>query len=111
MTSSRAEMYAALYCLKHLVQPCIVQINTDSAELVQKMNNFSNLTDEVKNYDILTEINELNSFHSISWKWVKGQSTHPLNVEADYVARELLRDTIKSFQKHKIRHKLKEHYL
>jgi len=111
MTSSRAEMYAALYCLKHIVKPCTIEVNSDSAELVEKMTNFYNLKADVKNYDILSEINKLNFFHTIYWKWVKGHSNNALNVEADYVARELLHNTIKSFKKNKIKHNRDEHYL
>jgi ribonuclease HI len=92
-------MLAALYCLKHIVKPSTIVVHSDSQDLTNKISNYYDLKSTIKNYDVLTQLNQLNNFHSISWKWVKGHSTHTLNVLADTVARDLLHSTIKLIPK------------
>lgn len=41
----------------------------------------------VKNVDLWRELDQLNSLHRITWKWVKGHSGNEWNERADELAR------------------------
>jgi ribonuclease HI len=94
MTSCRAEMLAAFYLLKHLIKPCQLVVYSDNQNLINKMLEFDDLQPQAKDYDVLEKLNILSFYHQITWKWVKGHSTYIYNVEADKIARSLLRNTL-----------------
>lgn len=96
-TNNRMEMLAVIEGLKSLTRPCDVTVTTDS-QYVQK-----GITEwihgwkargwrtaskkPVKNVDLWQALDEAQSVHNITWKWVRGHAGHEENERVDLLAR------------------------
>ena len=99
-TNNRMELTAAIKALEALKRPCEVILYTDSQYLRNgitrwitkwKRNNWSKGTSgKVKNVDLWQQIDQLNSVHSVTWRWVKGHSGDAGNEKADQLARKAI---------------------
>jgi len=108
-TNNRMELKAAIEAMQCLKEPCSIELYSDSAYLINgfekkwlvnwKMNGWKNSSkDEVKNKDLWTELDTLNSIHQIKWIKVKGHSDNENNNRCDKMAtgeiKKHLRETI-----------------
>ena len=95
-TNNIMELTAVIESLKNLKMPCELIITTDSKYVKNgitewihnwKKNGWRTAAKkEVKNKELLIELDSLIQIHSISWDWVKGHSGHPENERADLLA-------------------------
>ena len=96
-TNNRMEMKAAIEALKAFPQSTSVVLYTDSQYLKKgftdgwvkkwKRNGWMTSTKEpVKNQDFWIQLDQLTSFHKVTWKWVKGHNGNPLNERCDELA-------------------------
>ena len=97
-TNNRMELMAAIQALEALKRPCLVELHTDSEYLRQGITQWINgwkvrgwrTADKkpVKNEDLWRRLDEARARHTVTWRWVKGHSGHPLNERADALARK-----------------------
>lgn len=97
-TNNRMELYAAIAGLEALKRPCAVTLYTDSKYLRDgvtgwlakwKANGWKTAAKKpVKNQDLWRRLDEAQSRHDISWRWVKGHAGDPGNERADALANE-----------------------
>lgn len=96
-TNNKMELTAAIEALKHLKEPCEVELFSDSAYLVDafnknwiakwKKNGWKTSTkEEVKNIELWEELCRLSDIHKITWIKVKGHSDNDLNNRCDELA-------------------------
>ncbi|APG62992.1 ribonuclease HI [Sphingorhabdus lutea] len=95
-TNNRMEMMAAIKALNILIEPCDVQLYTDSKYLCDgmnrwidgwKRNGWKNASKKpVKNADLWHELIEAIKRHQVTWNWVKGHAGHAENERADALA-------------------------
>ena len=97
-TNNRMEMMAVIQGLSALKRPCAIAVYTDS-QYVQKgitewiwgwkKRDWKTADNKpVKNADLWQQLDAEAKKHKISWHWVKGHAGHPLNEEADLLARQ-----------------------
>lgn len=97
-TNNISELTACIIALKTLNQRCKVRIVTDSKYCIQCMTLWlkgwksrewktANKGD-VKNKELIQELDRLCQYHIVEWEWVKGHSNHPMNDLADKLACE-----------------------
>ncbi len=96
-TNNRMELQAVISALEQIKQNHPIEIYTDSVYVQQgmkswianwKANNWQNSQRKaVKNQDLWQQLDKFNQQFQISWHWVKGHNGHPLNEEADALAR------------------------
>ncbi len=99
-TNNRMEMGAAIEALKAIKQTGIrIQLLTDSQYLVKSMTEWipgwkakgwKKKDGELKNVDLLQELDRLNHVHTVSWKWVKGHAGNPGNERADELTNQAM---------------------
>ena len=92
-TNNRMEMGAAIEALKAIRKPGMrIRLHTDSQYLVKSMTEWvkgwkakgwKKKDGELKNVDLLQELDQLNQLHQVSWQWVKGHNGDPGNECAD----------------------------
>lgn len=102
-TNNRMEMTAAINALKSLMEPCKVDIYTDSQYLQKGITEWlvtwkkrgwkTSAKKSVKNADLWAELDEERLRHEITWHWVKGHNGHPQNELVDKIANEAI-DTL-----------------
>ena len=95
-TNNRMEMTAAIRGLSALIEPCEVELYTDSKYLIdgitkwlpgwQKRGWKTASKQPVKNEDLWRQLADLNARHRVTWHWVKGHSGHAENERADQLA-------------------------
>ena len=95
-TNNRMELTAAIMSLSTLDEKSTVILYTDSKYLMDGINQWilkwkknswkTSNNKEVKNMDLWKKIDELNSYHSVEWNWVKGHSGNYGNDQADELA-------------------------
>mgnify|MGYP001376196787 CR=1 FL=1 len=95
-TNNRMELTAAIMSLSILDEKSKVILYTDSKYLMDGINQWilkwkknswkTSNNKEVKNMDLWKKIDELNSYHSVEWNWVKGHSGNYGNDQADELA-------------------------
>lgn len=96
-TNNRMELLAAIKALESLKEPCIVDLYSDSAYLVNgfledwvgkwKSNGWINSKKEdVKNKELWKILDALNSKHKINWIKVKGHADNEYNNRCDKLA-------------------------
>ena len=95
-TNNKMELTAAIKGLEVLNTKCQVNLITDSKYVMDgingwingwKKNNWKNSQKkDVKNKDLWTQLDKLNSYHDVKWSWVKGHSGHFQNEKADQLA-------------------------
>jgi ribonuclease HI len=102
-TNNRMELMAAIEGLKALKEPCRVDLYSDSAYLVNAMNQGwlkrwqkngwkTAAKKPVENIDLWQEIVKLTTLHRVSFHKVKGHSDNPHNNRCDELARLAIKD-------------------
>ena len=91
------ELIASIEALKYIKTKSKINLFTDSKYIIDgikvwiknwKLNNWKTKTNkDVKNLDLWKELDDLHSFHSVQWTWVKGHSGDKYNDEVDLLAR------------------------
>ena len=100
-TNNRMELSAAIFGLKHLQEPCEVELYSDSAYVVNcfkfkwyvkwQMNGWlNNEGNPVDNKDLWRELIDLTKIHKVEFKKVKGHSDNELNNRCDKLAKEAI---------------------
>lgn len=98
-TNNIMELTAVIEGLKILKRPCIVQVYSDSAYVVNGFlkkwiygwikNNWKNSSGEpVKNKELWQELYNLTQIHKVNFHKVKGHADNELNNRCDELARE-----------------------
>ena len=95
-TNNRMELKAAIKALEYFDEKVSLSITTDSNYVKDgvtkwlinwKNNNWVTASKKlVKNKDLWEKLDELNSFHKVSWHWVKAHAGHRENEIADLLA-------------------------
>ena len=95
-TNNRMEMMAALRGLEALIEPCEVDLYSDSKYLLDgmtkwihgwKKRGWVNASKKpVRNADLWHELIAASGKHTVHWHWVKGHSGHPENERVDALA-------------------------
>lgn len=95
-TNNRMEMTAVIRGLNALIEPCEVNIHTDSKYVMDGMTKWiegwqkrgwKNASKQpVRNKDLWHELIEAASRHQVNWTWVKGHNGHLENERADRLA-------------------------
>ncbi len=96
-TNNRMEMLAAIVALETLIEPCDVDLHTDSQYLRQgitqwihgwKRNGWQTKARQpVKNVDLWQRLDAVSQQHQVRWHWVKGHAGDPNNERCDDLAR------------------------
>ncbi len=105
-TNNRMELQAAIEGLKALKKSVEADLYTDSQYLREgvtkwifqwKKNNWRLSTKKpVKNQDLWEQLDALIQIHRIEWHWVRGHDGHLENERADALARQAIKDALKS---------------
>jgi|TARA_B100000902_G_scaffold96762_1_gene99440 ribonuclease HI len=95
-TNNQMEMTAAIKALEYFENSSNIYLTTDSNYVKDgiekwiagwKRNGWKTASKKpVKNKELWMRLDELNSFHNVSWNWVKGHSGHRENEIADSLA-------------------------
>ena len=95
-TNNRMEMTAAIRALEALIEPCAVDLYTDSKYLIDgitrwvegwKKRGWINASKKpVRNADLWHELIAQTERHRIEWHWVRGHSGHAENERVDRLA-------------------------
>lgn len=95
-TNNRMEMTAAIRALAALIEPCSVELHTDSRYLVdgitkwvhgwQKRGWINSSRKPVRNADLWHELIAQTERHEVAWHWVRGHSGHAENERVDQLA-------------------------
>lgn len=96
-TNNKMEMMAAIIALEKLKEPCIVTLYSDSAYLVNainqgwlknwKSNNWKTAAkDPVKNIDLWIRLDNLLNVHNVKFVKVKGHANNEYNNRCDELA-------------------------
>lgn len=96
-TNNKMEMMAAIVALEKLKEPCKVTLYSDSAYLVNainqgwlnkwKINNWKTTSKEpVKNIDLWTRLDKLLNIHEVKFIKVKGHADNEFNNRCDTLA-------------------------
>ena len=96
-TNNRMELTAAIMALDKLKVPCVVELFSDSAYLINafnedwitnwQMNGFKNANKkEVANVELWQKLIEFNNTHKIKWIKVKGHADNEFNNRCDELA-------------------------
>lgn len=95
-TNNRMEMTAAIRALGALIEPCEVELHTDSRYLIdgitkwvagwQRRGWLNASKKPVRNEDLWHELIAATAKHKVSWHWVRGHSGHPENERVDRLA-------------------------
>ncbi|MCF8215909.1 MAG: ribonuclease HI [Chlorobium sp.] len=102
-TNNRMELTAAIEAIEALKEPCIVDIYSDSAYLVNAMNqgwlkrwtnnNWKTAAKKsVENIDLWKKILKLVTLHEVTFHKVKGHSDNPYNNRCDELARQAIKN-------------------
>ncbi len=99
-TNNRMELVAAIKALSWLMEPCEVELYTDSKYLINGITRWihnwktqhwkSAAGKTVKSVDLWMQLDQLTARHRISWNWVKGHSGNDFNERADSLARRAI---------------------
>ena len=95
-TNNRMEMTAAIRALEALIEPCAVELHTDSRYLIdgitkwidgwQKRGWLTAARKPVLNADLWRELMAQTARHKLRWHWIRGHSGHPENERVDRLA-------------------------
>lgn len=95
-TNQRAELTAAIEALRVLKNPAQVALHTDSAYVVNGINQWlagwkargwrKSDKKPVENVDLWKALDTLLAYHRVTAHWVKGHSGHPENERVDALA-------------------------
>lgn len=97
-TNNRMEMTAAIRALGALIEPCEVELHTDSRYLIdgitkwvagwQRRGWLNASKKPVRNEDLWHELIAAAAKHRVNWHWVKGHDGHAENERVDQLASE-----------------------
>ena len=97
-TNNRMELIAAIEGLRALLEPCEVELFSDSRYLVDAVNQgwlkswraagWKRGKEELKNPDLWQAFDELLAKHNVTMNWVKGHDGHAYNERCDRIATE-----------------------
>jgi ribonuclease HI len=95
-TNNRMEMTAAIRGLNALIEPCAVDLYSDSKYVLDGMtkwihgwqrNGWVNAAKKpVSNADLWRDLIEAARPHTVNWHWVRGHNGHPENERVDALA-------------------------
>ena len=95
-TNNRMELMAAIKGLSALIEPCKVDLYSDSKYVLDGMQKWrhgwqrngwvSASKKPVKNADLWHDLIEAAGRHDVSWHWVRGHDGHPENERVDSLA-------------------------
>ena len=95
-TNNRMEMTAAIKGLGALIEPCTVDLYSDSKYVLDGMskwihgwqrNGWVNASKKpVRNADLWHDLIEAARPHKVNWHWVRGHNGHPENERVDALA-------------------------
>jgi ribonuclease HI len=95
-TNNRMEMTAAIMGLNALIEPCAVDLYSDSKYVLDGMskwihgwqrNGWINASKKpVRNADLWHDLIEAARPHQVTWHWVRGHNGHPENERVDALA-------------------------
>ena len=95
-TNNRMEMTAAIRALEALIEPCSVDLHTDSRYLIdgitkwvagwQRRGWLNASKKPVRNEDLWHELIALTAKHTVRWHWVRGHNGHVENERVDRLA-------------------------
>ncbi|MEP0393399.1 MAG: ribonuclease HI [Erythrobacter sp.] len=95
-TNNRMEMIAVIEGLNALIEPCSVDVYSDSKYVIDgitkwvhgwKKRGWINASKKpVRNADLWHNLIDASSRHQVSWHWVKGHSGHAENERVDSLA-------------------------
>ncbi|WP_133364811.1 ribonuclease HI [Qipengyuania sediminis] len=95
-TNNRMEMTAAIRALGALIEPCEVELYTDSRYLIdgitkwvagwQKRGWVNASKQPVRNAELWHDLIRETARHKVNWHWVRGHSGHPENERVDRLA-------------------------
>lgn len=102
-TNQKMELRAACEGLKSLKEPCLVDLYSDSAYLINafhqkwlakwEQNGWLNSKKQpVENQDLWRILLEMSQVHKITWHKVKGHAGNPENERCDLLAREAIKN-------------------
>ncbi|HEY8423391.1 MAG TPA: ribonuclease HI [Clostridia bacterium] len=105
-TNNRMELFAIIYALKALKERCKVNIYSDSAYIIDALNNKwlekwksnnwkTSSGEEVKNIDLWQDLILYSSQHDVTWHKVKGHSDNEYNNRCDKIAKEEIKKLAK----------------
>jgi ribonuclease HI len=89
------ELTAAIMGLRSISKPSKIIVFCDSEYVKKgitewiaawKKKNWQRKTGELANVELWQELDRWNSFHQVSWQWVRGHAGHSLNELADQLA-------------------------
>ena len=97
-TNNRMELTAAIKGLEALIEPCEVDLYSDSKYVLdgmtkwvagwQKRGWINSSKKPVRNAELWHELIEAARPHKVNWHWVKGHNGHPENERVDQLASE-----------------------
>jgi len=104
-TNQRMELTAAVMALSALKEPCVVELYSDSAYLINafeqkwverwQKNGWQNSRKKpVENQDLWQKLLKLSYIHRIKWIKVKGHSGHSYNERCDELAKQAINKNI-----------------
>lgn len=95
-TNNRMELTAAIKGLSALIEPCSVDLYSDSKYVLDgitkwvegwQRNGWRTASKKpVRNADLWHELIDVAAKHEVEWHWVKGHSGHPENERVDQLA-------------------------
>jgi len=95
-TNNRMEMLAVIRALQALIEPCEVDLHSDSKYVLDGMTKWvagwqkrgwvNASKKPVRNADLWHELIEAAARHTMHWNWVRGHSGHPENERVDKLA-------------------------
>ncbi|MEM6909830.1 MAG: ribonuclease HI [Pseudomonadota bacterium] len=95
-TNNRMELTAAIKGLAALIEPCAVNLHTDSKYVLDgitkwvdgwQRNGWVTASKKpVRNADLWHQLIDLTGQHRVEWHWVKGHAGHPENERVDKLA-------------------------
>ncbi len=102
-TNNRMELQAVIEAFKALNRPCVVDVYSDSAYVINAFkqnwidnwlkNGWKNAAGQtVSNKDLWQELLELVNSHTVTWHKVKGHSDNPYNNRCDDLAVQAVKD-------------------
>lgn len=95
-TNNRMELLAAIEGLAAVEESCAITLTTDSTYVMKGITEWlagwkrrgwkTAARKPVANADLWRRLDEQNSRHMVTWRWIKGHSGHPGNERADALA-------------------------
>lgn len=97
-TNNRMEMTAVIHALEALIEPCEIDLYSDSKYVLDGMTRWidgwqkrgwvTTSKKPVRNADLWHRLLDASAQHEIHWNWVKGHAGHAENERVDHLARE-----------------------